>query len=201
MDSPTSPQTINEALEDYIFQVSNARSQGTVKTYQQGLKHFRTALLENNVGPDQANPDILSDTIYFLRFIEHIQTSNLVASTQKLYISAAMGFYWYLDAYELAQVNISRLQNISKQRIGQPGYRLPQFPKDKIERVIAYAQALYIQPVENEHQRLTNLRDRAFILTLADTGLRVHEACNLRRGDIDWNEGRAIVRGKGINKQ
>jgi integrase len=27
--------------------------------------------------------------------------------------------------------------------------------------------------------------------------LRVHEACNLRRGDIDWNEGRAIIIGKG----
>jgi integrase len=35
---------------------------------------------------------------------------------------------------------------------------------------------------------------------LADTGFRVHEACNLRRGDIDWNEGRAIIIGKG-NKQ
>jgi integrase len=28
----------------------------------------------------------------------------------------------------------------------------------------------------------------------------VHEACNLRRGDIDWNEGRAVIIGKG-NKQ
>ncbi|MBK7449839.1 MAG: tyrosine-type recombinase/integrase [Anaerolineales bacterium] len=27
-----------------------------------------------------------------------------------------------------------------------------------------------------------------------------HEACNLRRGDIDWNEGRAVIIGKG-NKQ
>jgi integrase/recombinase XerC len=27
--------------------------------------------------------------------------------------------------------------------------------------------------------------------------LRVHEACELRRGDIDWNEGRATVIGKG----
>jgi len=25
----------------------------------------------------------------------------------------------------------------------------------------------------------------------------VHEACNLRRGDIDWNEGRALIIGKG----
>ena len=35
------------------------------------------------------------------------------------------------------------------------------------------------------------------ILTLADTGLRVHEVCNLRRGDIDWNEYKAIIIGKG----
>jgi integrase len=34
-------------------------------------------------------------------------------------------------------------------------------------------------------------------LTLADTGLRVHEACKLRRGDLDWNEGRANIIGKG----
>jgi integrase len=27
--------------------------------------------------------------------------------------------------------------------------------------------------------------------------LRVHEACALRRGDIDWNEGRAVIIGKG----
>ncbi len=40
-------------------------------------------------------------------------------------------------------------------------------------------------------------RDRAFLYTLADTGLRVHEACGMRRGDLDWNEGRAIVIGKG----
>jgi site-specific recombinase XerD len=45
--------------------------------------------------------------------------------------------------------------------------------------------------------KLRAYRDRAFLLTLADTGFRVHEACNLRRGDIDWNEQRAIIIGKG----
>lgn len=52
-------------------------------------------------------------------------------------------------------------------------------------------------PVEDERNRLINLRDRAFLLTLADTGLRVHEACALRRGDVDWNEARAVMIGKG----
>jgi integrase len=48
--------------------------------------------------------------------------------------------------------------------------------------------------------KLRAYRDRALLITLADTGFRVHEACNLRRGDIDWNEGRAVIIGKG-NKQ
>jgi integrase len=41
------------------------------------------------------------------------------------------------------------------------------------------------------------LRDRAFVLTLADTGLRISEACALKRGDIDWLEQRSIIIGKG----
>ena len=44
---------------------------------------------------------------------------------------------------------------------------------------------------------LLALRDRAFVLTLVDTGLRISEACALKRGDIDWQEARAIIIGKG----
>jgi integrase len=38
---------------------------------------------------------------------------------------------------------------------------------------------------------------QGILITLADTGLRVHEACGLRRGDLDWQEYRAIIVGKG----
>ncbi len=44
---------------------------------------------------------------------------------------------------------------------------------------------------------MEDLRDRAFVLTLADTGLRISEACALKRGDIDWLEQRSILIGKG----
>jgi integrase len=83
---------------------------------------------------------------------------------------------------------------------------LPQFPVDDIERLlerIQDVQNLKIPAPDETDAANANLRayrDRAFLTTLADTGLRVHEACNLRRGDIDWNEGRAIITGKG-NKQ
>jgi integrase len=84
-----------------------------------------------------------------------------------------------------------------QQRARRPARRLPQFPRKNIAELIKYANKLATNPVQDESARLRNYRDRAFLLTLADTGLRVHEACNLRRGDIDWNEGRAIIIGKG----
>ena len=50
------------------------------------------------------------------------------------------------------------------------------------------------------HNKIRDLRDKALILTLADTGLRIHEACNLRLRDVDIENRRAVVIGKG-NKQ
>jgi integrase len=84
-----------------------------------------------------------------------------------------------------------------RQRSRRYGPRLPQFPRSQIEDVLNYAATLSTLPYKNEAEGLRNLRDRAFLLTLADTGLRVHEACDLRRGDIDWNEGKAVIIGKG----
>ncbi|HNB55075.1 MAG TPA: site-specific integrase, partial [Anaerolineales bacterium] len=132
-----------------------------------------------------------------LGFVERLQELGMSASTQKLYASAVGGFYKYLAARSLAQINLQALEEIFRQHLKRPGKRLPQFPKEDIEKVLIFAENLVSTPTENDRDRLINLRDRAFLLTLADTGLRVHEACNLRRGDVDWQEARAILIGKG----
>jgi integrase len=118
-------------------------------------------------------------------------------NTEQLYLTAATGFYEYLAAEKIAEINLPRLRMLIKRRGRRTGQRLPQFPKEDIQKVLNYAQSLSSHPSENKRQRLQLLRDRAFILTLADTGLRVHEACNLRRGDLDWQEGKAVIIGKG----
>jgi len=188
--------TISSVIADFLDRKALARSRKTARAYRHGLQHFKQALLSRGLDPLRERARTLQET-HVLGFIEDMQDSNLAPSTQKLYASAITQFYKYLAARSLAEVNLHNLDELIKQQIRRPGYRLPQFPKEAIEDIISFAQGLALQPVDDRRQQRINLRDRAFILTLADTGLRVHEACSLRRGDIDWNEGRAIIVGKG----
>ncbi|MEW5941736.1 MAG: tyrosine-type recombinase/integrase, partial [Chloroflexota bacterium] len=121
-------------------------------------------------------------------------------ATEQLYSTAVITFYKFLVAENLSDLNLPRLRLLAKQRSRRPGIRLPQFPATDIERVMDYVsnpENMSEQGEDPTTAKLRAMRDRAFLLTLADTGLRVHEACNLRRGDMDWNEQRAIIIGKG----
>jgi site-specific recombinase XerD len=125
----------------------------------------------------------------YIKFLRAIKDMN--PSTKALYSSAVIGLYTFYGATH-PEVNITALRQANKQYLQRPGVRLPNFEKDAIEKIINYC--------EDHREDLIALRDRAFVLALADTGLRISEACGLRRGDIDWKEARTYVIGKG-NKQ
>ncbi|MBT3190201.1 MAG: tyrosine-type recombinase/integrase [Anaerolineae bacterium] len=186
--------TISEAIAGYLGTVRLARSENTARTYANALNFFTQVLDVRNISPDETpimeiSEDALAWTITALKIY--------APTTERLYLAALTGFYKYLVAERLAEINLPRLELLIRQRARRPGQRLPQFPREDIDSIIkaveSYAQLL----PEEEKERLRALRDRAFIITLADTGLRVHEICELRRGDVDWNEGRAIIIGKG----
>lgn len=186
--------TIAQAIEKYLRSVEQARSVNTVRTYRNGLARFILTLREHKLKPDTELVHNLSeDSIAW--FAEHLKSES--PATERLYLSAVSGFFEYLAAEKLAEINLPRSKLLIRQRSRRPGIRLPQFPKEDIEQVLHYAEGMGRLQTANEAERLRNLRDRAFLLTLADTGLRVHEACRLRRGDVEWNEGRAIIIGKG----
>jgi integrase len=74
----------------------------------------------------------------------------------------------------------------------------PKLPSQgKIESVLGYVETYTQTSGVSQREQLRRLRDRAFIFVLADTGLRISEACRLTRGHIDWAEGRAIITIKG----
>ena len=186
--------TISFAIEKYIDVVKQARSQNTALTYSKALKKFKRVLVREKIDPDTSPAEALTEDLV-ARFAMHLK--SLAPATEQVYIRAISRFYKFLAAERLAEINLPRMDLLIEQRVRRPGIRLPQFPTNDIERVLEFMSSVGSLPFESKIGRLRAMRDRAFICTLADTGLRVHEACNLRRGDIDWNEGRAIIIGKG----
>lgn len=193
MPSPES-LTISQAIQDYLESVRLARSENTARTYANGLNAFCKTLVDHHQEPDKIRISELSEDaiVWFAAALK-----DYAPTTENLYITAASGFFEYLAAEQLSEINLPRMRLLIRQRTRRAGQRLPQFPRNNIDVIIERATKFAEYTVEDESEYLRNLRDRAFLLTLADTGLRVHEACALRRGDIDWNEGKAIIIGKG----
>ena len=187
-------QTISQAITAYLDSIHEARSVNTARTYTTAMNAFKLFLDAQDPPSEQKKISELSEDVV-ARFAADLR--DLAPATEQLYLTALAGFFEFLVAERLAEINLARVRLLIRKRARKPGIRLPQFPQKQIADIIDYAINLVLLTTNDERLRLINLRDRAFILTLADTGLRVHEACNLRRGDLDWNESKAIVTGKG----
>lgn len=148
------------------------RSPKTVRAYRYGLQRFMEI-----VG---ASAPLNTQT--YETFLKAIMKFS--PSTKQIWRSAVLGLYSFCQAG-----NWMELKEITNHYTRKQGKRIVNFNRAELEKVIAYCQSL--------RGDLAEFRDRAFVLTLADTGLRISEACALKRGDIDWQEQRAIIIGKG----
>src|SRR5215212_7147150 len=148
------------------------RSPKTIFAYRNGLAQFVKAVGE----------DAELNTETYVRFL--ISLKDQSASTQRVYLTAVLKFYAFCKTGNWAE-----LKEVTEQYRRRSGTRIVRFNREDVEKVIEYCSQL--------RGDLPALRDRAFVLTLADTGLRISEACALKRGDIDWQEARAIIIGKG----
>ncbi len=184
--------TIAQIIDSYIDSKKLSRSLNTARAYRNAMNLFVDVLRAHDVDPATSPIDLLvEDAIDWFE----LTLKDYSAATERLYLTAAVNLYEYLIAQNLASPNMFRIKMLVRQRSRRTGQRLPQFPREKIEELLNKAK--YLTSSSDEHSYLRDMRDRAFLLTLADTGLRVHEACKLKRGDIDWNEGKAIILGKG----
>jgi len=202
-DTEMKSLTVTQAMSGYLRMVERARSKATMLSYKNALRVFSEMLEGKSLEPETTPISKLNED-HFAKFVEYLTT--YATATEQLYLQAVKGFYLYLDSERLADVNQSRLTVLLRQRARRAGKRAPQYQLNEIDSLLEKVKDipnLLIAPSQNEGEanaKLRAYRDRAFLFTLAETGFRVHEACNLRRGDIDWNEGRAIIIGKG-NKQ
>lgn len=147
-------------------------SKNTIDAYRYALRRFVEIVGE----------DAPLNTETFEKFL--VEIKDYAPSTKQIWRSALLGLYTFCRSNDLAEI-----QGIIRHYTRKQGKRIVNFDREAVEQVIEYCSRL--------GGDLPSLRDRAFVLTLADTGLRISEACSLKRGDIDWLEARAVIVGKG----
>lgn len=187
-------QTVQDALDAYLKEIADSRSPNTHRTYRNAIEAFSETLRKHEAPPN-ATPaaDIAPDWLTW--FIQSLRP--YAEATERLYLTAIVGFYEYVAAEEIAPVNLPRVRGLVKRRGRKVAQRLPPFPRDEIEQVLDYVNSEAVRPIGDEREALRNLRDRALLFTLADTGLRISEACRLTRGHLNWAEGYAGLTIKG----
>ena len=192
--------TISDVMSAYLRMVERARSRHTMLAYKNALQIFRDVLKKKSLNPDSTPIENLTEDL-ISPLTDYLNVFS--PATEQLYLQAVKGFFLFVDSERLANVNQSRVAVLIRQRSRRPGVRYPQFPVNDIAVLLSKIENVENMSTQGDNEeeaqnvKLRAYRDRAFLLTLADTGFRVHEACNLRRGDIDWSEQRAIIIGKG----
>ncbi len=137
-----------------------------------------------------------------LEWIQHLKRAGCAPATIARRISAFKNFLRYCALRYRLPVDSNRFAEMLKDAQLRPKvYNLKDVPMRKIETLIAYCEnkgqisSMKLEPL----QLLREVRNRTFLIVLADTGIRVDEAMKLNRdhGEIDWWENKTIIVGKG----
>jgi site-specific recombinase XerD len=195
-----------------------ARSPHTARTYRTGLARFAEYLAERGIqlsdAPANLTRAVALDFIPWLARQRFRQSANgpeqpLSMRSRQLYVRAVSGLYRQLalegtiplsySDYAALNIEMGKATNFKPSPIEK---RLP--PEDVIQAIIEMVQSPPISlsraDLDERQRRRLNLvwlRDQAIVLCLHSSGMRVGELVSLRRGDLDYTDHGAWVRGKG----
>jgi site-specific recombinase XerD len=200
-NQPTSgsdqPATVGEALELYLDEIGKSRASSTLSTYHYTIEKFKATLVERDV-PPAATPLSAMSNEWVQWFLDDLRL--LEPTTERSYLAAVIGFYEYVVAKNWLDLNLTEMRYFVKRRQRKLPHKAQRFPKQQIEKLLQAMDRRSNGPFKDDREQLTVLRDRALFYLLADTGLRVSEACSLQRGHVDFVEFELYVTGKG-NKE
>jgi integrase/recombinase XerD len=174
----TSPPELRPPLDAYMAWLrGRGSSPATLRAYAADLRQLDRWLRAAGVDPADA------DELLLRRFAAHLGTLRYAPATAARKLSAVRGAYSFMLDRGIVERNPAALV---------PGPRrvrtLPAtLSEPEVERLLD-------GPLTAEPRRL---RDRALLELLYGCGLRASEACGLRMGDVDADEGFVRVTGKG----
>ncbi|MGA4644807.1 tyrosine recombinase XerC [Limisphaera sp. 4302-co] len=199
--APSGEPVADPFVESFLQHLAHERgaSPHTCRNYRHALETFaRWCRSEQGQPPDW--PRLERDD--FRSFLRYLARQNLGRITIRLTFSALRSFYRFL--VRRGHVAASPVHDL---HLPQPPRRLPRHlsVEQLLQLLRAPLQAL--ETAERDEPSVARrgrpplreafYRDYAILETLYSCGLRISELCQLRAGDLHWQEALVRVRGKG----
>ena len=138
-------KTLAEAVQGYLKTIQEARSQNTARAYANAMDAFMRVLKEHWIEAESPVSQLSEDGAAWMLSYLKVYSS----ATERLYTQAVKGFYQYLAGEKMAEVNLPRLDLFIRNRTRRAGQRLPQFPREDIERVLSFTNEIAAQLSDN----------------------------------------------------
>jgi len=187
---------LSKAIQGYLLEISTSYSLGTVHMYGLYLEIFKR--FAGDVEVEQITPTRLSEFMLFLRrdykpkrFAEN-DISPLSGSALDNHWKCLRSFFgWCNRVFALPRPDMN---------LPRPRFKLPEvtgFSLDEVKRIInACEWSAEVSPEGKKafrRRRPTANRDKALVVLLLDTGLRIGEVTRLKIADVDLQNGAVIV--------
>jgi integrase/recombinase XerC len=180
-------QTVHHAISQYLATLAPRFAPQTILAYGQALRLF-AACLHDQLSLDPKKTPITAITLDCAStYLNYLQDTHSI-ETEHLYSRAMLGFYQYVDNHTTSNSQSEPLAEYLTANRRAKHLNTLTLPLEAIETILTHVTTTTApQPTDQANIRdtLRLLRDKAFLLTLANTGLRVSEICNLRIANID----------------
>ena len=182
-----------------LYNEAANRSRQTIRWYNYHLRGFLAWLEINSYSTalDQITPTIIREHISALqrsdtRYANHpthpTQQRAMSPSNVRGRVTSLSALFNWAEREELLTNNPMR--KVPKPKV--PKTILPGFSHSEIQSLIKAC---------GELPEATAIREKALLLFLLDTGVRISEALNLKMTNLHLEEGRALVMGKGAKER
>lgn len=186
---------ILSAITEHENSLVGVRSQATVLTYRNGIKHFLEFLNEKRILEKQPI-ELLTPNI-FIEFPMWLGKQGYPKSTTSSYLAGVKSFMDFLLIKGVIEINYAdslRWKTVIQRVKSKRESKLPRFPKpDDVPNMLKT-----VRVMAEESPKLE--RNIALLELLSSTGCRNDEVRKMRIKDVNLSERSIVVNGKG-NKE
>jgi integrase/recombinase XerC len=185
----SSKQTSNfpDLVTDFLSEIERRYSAPSTAAYTQALQLYTQHLRQDLKIP--VTKIGLGDLDIgwgesFLRTLQETRSPE----TEHLYTRVVLHFYQFVETNYDMPLSTDSLARFLDENRRAKNHAIPEVPTALVQQVVEFAAGF--RPPQSDgstsdREILGALRDKAFLLTLAHTGLRVSEICGLRRQEFD----------------